>query len=279
MNTISRDIYRDGYYPTKTRTDNGRQYGRHCRSRSTSPALGCLAYLMLLIFFVSVSFIAVRLIVMPPKTEDVSAPTAGSYIYNQAMPAPAVTESPAPPPAADTQWNLQLVNKWNPLPENYQIRLAELPGGEQVDERIYEALMEMLDAARESNWDQQPIVVSGYRSQEKQQQIYDDKIRELEAQGYSHSDAVLQTEQLVAVPGYSEHQLGLSVDINGATYDVYFWLQENSYKYGFIFRYPGSKSELTGISEEVWHYRYVGVDADTEMYNQGLCLEEYLETA
>ena len=66
------------------------------------------------------------------------------------------------------------------------------------------------------------------------------------------------------------------MDINGATYDLYFWLQENSYKYGFIFRYPGGKTDITGVAEEVWHYRYVGVEAATEMYEKGLCLEEYL---
>ena len=67
------------------------------------------------------------------------------------------------------------------------------------------------------------------------------------------------------------------MDINGATYDLYFFLQENNYKYGFIFRYPAGKANITGIAEEVWHYRYVGVEAATEMYEQGLCLEEYLE--
>ena len=68
----------------------------------------------------------------------------------------------------------------------------------------------------------------------------------------------------------------VAVDINGATYDLYFWLQENSYKYGFIFRYPGDKTDITGVAEEVWHYRYVGVEAATEMHEKGLCLEEYL---
>lgn len=86
-----------------------------------------------------------------------------------------------------------------------------------------------------------------------------------------------QAKQWVAVPGYSEHQLGLAVDINAATYDVYFWLQENSYKYGFIFRYPAGKTDITGTAEEVWHYRYVGVEAATEIYERGICLEEYLE--
>ena len=84
-------------------------------------------------------------------------------------------------------------------------------------------------------------------------------------------------KEWVAAPGYSEHQLGFAVDINGATYDLYFWLQENSYKYGFIFRYPGSKTDITGTAEEVWHYRYVGKEAAAEIYEQQICLEEYLE--
>ena len=96
-------------------------------------------------------------------------------------------------------------------------------------------------------------------------------------EGYSESEAVKQAEQWVAVPGYSEHQLGFAVDINGAVYDVYLWLQENSYKYGFIFRYPGNKTDITRTAEEIWHYRYVGREAAKEIYEKGICLEEYLE--
>lgn len=120
------------------------------------------------------------------------------------------------------------------------------------------------------------MVVSGYRTQAKQQKLFDDKVSKYRSEGHSKSEAEELAKQWVAVPGYSEHQVGLAVDINGATYDLYFWLQENSYKYGFIFRYPGSKTEITGVAEEVWHYRYVGVEAATEMYEKGLCLEEYL---
>ncbi len=177
----------------------------------------------------------------------------------------------------DGDWYLTLVNRWNPIPENYEVNLVEAPGGEMVDERIYESLMEMLEAAKEGNWGQLPLVVSGYRTKEKQQRLYDDRIAQYRGQGYSESDAKEMAEQWVAVPGYSEHQLGFAVDINGATYDVYLWLQENSYKYGFIFRYPGNKTEITGTAEEAWHYRYVGVEAATEIYEKGICLEEYLE--
>ncbi len=176
----------------------------------------------------------------------------------------------------DTDWKLILVNNQNAIPEDYEITLAELPGGEKVDQRIYAPLMAMLEAAKEGNGGQFPIVVSGYRTQETQQFLYDDKIAQYQNQGYSPSNAKQLAEQWVAVPGHSEHQIGLAVDINGAIYDIYPWLQENSYQYGFIFRYPGSKTEITGVAEEVWHYRYVGVEAATEMYEKGLCLEEYL---
>ncbi len=176
----------------------------------------------------------------------------------------------------DGQWNLVLVNKWNPVPTRYEVNLVDAGGGERVDERIYASLMEMLEDGKEANGGQMPRVVSGYRTAQKQQKLYDKKIKEYRKQGYSASEAEELAQQWVAVPGYSEHQLGLAVDINGAAYDFYFWLQENSYKYGFIFRYPGDKTESTGVAEEVWHYRYVGVEAATEIYEQGICLEEYL---
>lgn len=95
----------------------------------------------------------------------------------------------------------------------------------------------------------------------------------------TESDAVKMAEQWVAVPGFSEHQLGFAVDINGETDELYSWLQQNSYKYGFIFRYPGNKTDITGIAEEVWHYRYVGTEAAAQMYENDLCLEEYLEAS
>lgn len=180
------------------------------------------------------------------------------------------------PTLSDIDWNLVLVNHENAIPENYEINLVEVAGGEKVDERIYDPLMEMLEAAKEGNWDQLPMVVSGYRTQAKQQKLFDDKVAKYQNEGHSKSEAEEMAKRWVAVPGYSEHQIGLAVDINGATYDLYFWLQKNSYKYGFIFRYPGYKTGITHVAEEVWHYRYVGVEAATEMYEKGLCLEEYL---
>ena len=179
--------------------------------------------------------------------------------------------------ANQKEWNLILVNKRNKIPENYKPDLVEVAGGEKVDKRIYDPLMEMLEAAKVKNWGQMPMVVSGYRTNEKQKQLYEEKIKNYRNKGYSKEKAKEEAEKWVAVPGYSEHQLGFAVDINGATYDLYFWLQENSYKYGFIYRYPAGKTEMTGVNEEVWHYRYVGVEVATEIYEKDLCLEEYLE--
>ena len=122
----------------------------------------------------------------------------------------------------DADWNLVLVNHQNAIPKGYEITLIELPGGEKVDKRIYTPLMAMLEAARESNLDQLPIIASGYRTQETQQRLYEDKIAQYQSQGYSPGNAKQMAEQWVAVPGYSEHQVGLAVDINGAIYDLYF---------------------------------------------------------
>ena len=106
-------------------------------------------------------------------------------------------------------------------------------------------------------------------------------------EGLSREEATAQAGAVVAVPGTSEHQTGLAVDLVDKSYqhlddaqastEVQQWLMENSWKYGFILRYPEEKSDVTGIIYEPWHYRYVGGPAAREMRELGLCLEEYIE--
>ena len=94
-------------------------------------------------------------------------------------------------------------------------------------------------------------------------------------------------EHIIAFPGTSEHHLGLALDIVDMTNQILSeeqedtkvqkWLLENSWKYGFILRYPNNKSEVTGIIYEPWYYRYVGIKAAKEIHNLGICLEEYLD--
>lgn len=181
--------------------------------------------------------------------------------------------------SSEGDWSLILVNRTHPLPDDYQVDLTTLSNGQSVDSRIYPALQQMFDAARADG--QYPVVASGYRTTEKQQSLMDEKIAAFESEGDSPAEAKTAAEAWVALPGTSEHQLGMAVDINAdgihSTGEaVYQWLNQNSYKYGFILRYPADKTDLTGISNEPWHYRYVGVTAAAEIHQQGICLEEYL---
>lgn len=174
---------------------------------------------------------------------------------------------------------LILVNSENKIPDDYKIELTELSNGEKVDSEIYPDLQKMFDDMRDEGI--YPVVGEGYRTREKQQEIMADKIRAYENEGYSEKKAEEMAKEWVAVPGTSEHELGLAVDINADkeksdNQEVYDWLYENAYKYGFILRYPIGKTLITGIDYEPWHYRYVGEYAE-EIHKSGLCLEEWLE--
>lgn len=201
--------------------------------------------------------------------------------YNSTPTDDAQDNNNEPDPVDDAAWHLILVNRWNPIPDEYEVELTELANGQQVDKRIYPALQDMFDAARSDG--AYPVVVSGYRTADTQQRLLDEKIAEYRAAGCSATEARTQAEAWVAIPGTSEHQIGIAVDINAdgvrsAGYEVYAWLEQNAHKYGFICRYPPDKTEITGVIGEAWHYRYVGVEAATEIYNQGICLEEYLNS-
>ena len=145
----------------------------------------------------------------------------------------------------------------------------------------------MLDACKAEGLS--PLVCSSYRSQSKQEALYENKVERLVSQGWSREDAKVEAAKVVALPGTSEHQLGLAVDIVDLNHqlldesqestDVQQWLIAHSWEYGFILRYPNDKSEITGIIYEPGHYRYVGKDAAKEIHDAGVCLEEYLGAA
>lgn len=184
----------------------------------------------------------------------------------------------------DGEWNLVLANPWNKLPEDYTVQLADIAGGHRVDARIVDDLDAMMkDMAKDGC---SAFVCSSYRTHSKQTTLYNNEVAEYLARGYSEEDAAVEAAKWVAIPGTSEHQTGLAVDIMSNYYLVLDegqedtaeqkWLMENSYKYGFILRYPNNKSEITGINYEPWHYRYVGKEAAKEIYERGICFEEYL---
>lgn len=180
---------------------------------------------------------------------------------------------------------LTLVNPWNPLPENWTADIVTRSDGYKVDSRCAEALDEMLAACRAAGYD--PLICSAYRTQETQQSLFDNKVQRLISDGMSETDAKVEAAKAVAIPGTSEHQLGLAVDIVDVNYQlldtnqentaVQKWLLENSWRYGFILRYPTDQTDVTGIVYEPWHYRYVGKEYAQDIHEKGLCLEQYLE--
>ena len=183
-----------------------------------------------------------------------------------------------------TDKELILVNPWHLLPEAFEADLEYVEYGHRIDECAAEDLREMLaDCRAEGN---APLICSSFRERTKQETLFENDVRRFMYRGYSEEDAREETAKNVAVPGSSEHEAGLAVDIvylryqsldesqeNNATQQ---WLMEHCQDYGFILRYPRDKQDITGITYEPWHYRYVGYEAAEEIMSRGICLEEYL---
>ena len=184
-------------------------------------------------------------------------------------------------------WKYLLVNETHPLPEDFEPRLAKTRNGQQVDRRIQPAVERMLDAAAKDGLNRQ--ICASYRAYEKQDSLMDESIAKYLRQGMDYREAFFETKEQIALTGASEHHTGLAVDIVGkghqsldraqANTKEAKWLSEHAHEYGFILRYPEDKEEITMISFESWHYRYVGVDAAAFMKENNLCLEEFVELA
>ena len=199
----------------------------------------------------------------------------------------ATTTTTPPAPYDDGDWNLVLVNPWNPYPEELvrgeENNLVQVGyASEYVDYRIVDQLNAMLEAGAAYGL----AVTSSYRSYDDQVYFYNNKVDRVMAEGYSYEEALDIAATEVARPGTSEHHTGLAVDLvhnecweleeyweDSAAFD---WLMEHCADYGFILRYPKSAQHITGVIYEPWHYRYVGVEAARAIMNQGITLEEYL---
>lgn len=182
-------------------------------------------------------------------------------------------------------WSLLLVNNRHPIPEDYEFTLGTIRGSLQCDERIIPAFVSMLQAAKEDGIDLE--VCSPYRTLDRQEYLFDRKIVRYMNRGMSYMEAYKLAARVVNVPGTSEHQIGLALDIYTDSYKTLdegfgetaagIWLREHCGEYGFILRYPKGKEYITGIEYEPWHFRYVGRAAAEEIMEQGLTLEEYVE--
>ena len=205
---------------------------------------------------------------------------------------------------ADASEYLLLVNAQHPLGKDYKpadlIYIVDMRAGRpdyysylrEVPEKALEAFLD--EAAMYGHGDIK--VSNGYRSYSSQSSLFNSYVdRELANHpGWTYEQAYNYVgfydknnpgSGYSAVPGTSEHQSGLCVDMHnqietGHTFDdtpAAHWLAENCYRFVFVLRFPAEKEDITGIQFESWHFRYVGRTAATEMHELGMCLEEYLE--
>lgn len=155
-----------------------------------------------------------------------------------------------------------VVNKSYPLPSTYN------PG---MNSEAMVAFESMKKAAADDGINL--FIVSGFRSYSYQANLY---------KNYVTRSGQTQADRFSARPGHSEHQTGLAMDLNSASSSFAgtkeaIWLANNSYRFGFIVRYPEGKESITGYMYEPWHMRYLGIENAAKLYDSGLCLEEYLK--
>jgi len=174
---------------------------------------------------------------------------------------------------------LMLTNKFYSLDNTYNSEnmvtvSKQYSYGEKqmVTSATFDAFLSMFNDAKKE--DLTLIINSSFRSYEDQEQIY---------KFYKDTRGESQANKIAAKAGFSEHQTGMAIDIQtyGSTastfeeFDEFKWLQENAHKYGFILRYPKDKEYLTGYEYESWHYRYVGIEAATYIYENNITFDEY----
>ena len=184
-----------------------------------------------------------------------------------------------------------LVNRERKVSSDYVgADLVTYSGDYKLNSTCADALRRLIAAGKKAGYSY--TLYSGYRSYSSQYNKYYNKIASYKNQGYSESEAIRLTDQYYAPPGGSEHHTGLAADVcipsivnkYGCLHEDYEqteefrWFSSHAHEYGFILRYPKGDEEITGYNYEPWHYRYVGVEIATEIYRQGVTLEEYVET-
>lgn len=178
-------------------------------------------------------------------------------------------------------WRLVIASSNKPIHEGYEIPLDNIEENKEFDSRAIEDLQALLKAAKDKKagnlWAQ-----SAYRSNQRQEELFNNKVAEFVRIGKTQEEAEILTHRVINKPNESEHNLGLAVDFNTVNLsfektNVFKWLKENAKEYGFVLRYTKEKEDITGVSYEPWHWRYVGKEHAQKMEELGMCLEEYVE--
>ena len=177
-----------------------------------------------------------------------------------------------------------LVNPDHILPENFTVDLTMTKYGYEVDSRIVDDVTALIEGAAADNV--KLLICYGYRTLEQSQQLFEKQLRKQRSYGLSEEAALAEAKRWVAPPGTSDHHTGLALDIvtpehqvlNHAFYDTPAgkWLEAHGWEYGFVIRFPEDKQDITGITYEPWHMRFVGKEHAAEMQKNNECLEEYV---
>lgn len=177
--------------------------------------------------------------------------------------------------------NTMLVNKYNALSKDYEVedlktisKTYSYGDNKKLNKEAYDAFISLADNAKKEGYT--ILIVSSYRTYQDQEDVWKD---------YKASFGTKKADAYAARAGSSEHETGLAIDV--ADYndkndkfeatESFKWMQTNAHKYGYILRYPKGKENITGYSYEAWHYRYVGIDTATKVYNEGITYDEYYE--
>ncbi|MBR3357866.1 MAG: M15 family metallopeptidase [Solobacterium sp.] len=247
--------------------------------------------LVLLAILLAVGGLTLYKINKPTEGENTSDPSTESTPdpENTAEPAPEQTSTPEPygeadPVFTDVNSYLVVANKKHRLPEGYEPADLVNPNVEtrngdwQMRQEAAAAMENMFAAAAQDGVSL--VLGSGYRSEELQAYLYNGYVAD---RGQEYADTISSR------PGYSDHQTGLAADFCGnsdPSTDLSFsfentvegeWLRDHAHEYGFIMRYPKDKQDITGYAYEPWHFRYIGVDYATKIYNRDVfcSFEEY----
>lgn len=175
--------------------------------------------------------------------------------------------------------NLMLVNKYNSLDKDFKfddivdVSIQHCYGSQKIRKEVYDKFKEMFNAAKKENLT--IIINSSYRTYDYQKGLWE---------RYADTNGEDWADSYAARAGHSEHQTGLAIDVTTygvvkqedfETTDEFKWLQEHAHEYGFILRYPKDKENITGYDYESWHYRYVGENIATEIFEKNITFDEY----
>lgn len=224
----------------------------------------------------------------PETTAETTAQTTAETTVETTAQQAEVPEETSYPPynpdVIDNEWAMFLVNQTHPIDDSFSVELEKCIGDYKMDKRCVPYMKAMFAAAKEEGINLN--MISTYRTVERQKYLFQNDIDKYMNQGMTYEEAYAKTKMAVAVPYESEHHTGLAADILSDEYwrldegfektRAYDWLKENSWRYGFILRYPNGTTDITGIIYEPWHYRFVGLYHAKEIYDSGLTMEEYV---